>query len=62
MAHSRQQERQLLSTEEVALVEETRHPLLGALSDSDLAQLCKLVRERRDRVEQLAARQRREMQ
>ena len=61
MAHSLQQERQLLSAEEVALVEKTHHPLLGALSDSDLAQLRKLVRERRDRAEQIAARQRREM-
>ena len=61
MAHSVQQERQLLSTEEVALVEKTHHPLLGTLSDSDLAQLRNLVRERRDRAQQIADRQRREM-
>jgi hypothetical protein len=61
MAHSHQQERQLLNTEEVALVEKTHHPILGTLSDSDLAQLCKLVRDRRDRAQQIAERQRREM-
>jgi hypothetical protein len=61
MAHSLQQERQLLSTQEVALVEKTHQPILGTLSDKDLAQLCKLVRDRRDRAQQIAACQRREM-
>ena len=37
MSHNLEQERQLLSTEEVALVKKTHHPLLGNLSDSDLA-------------------------
>jgi hypothetical protein len=42
-------------------VEKTHQPILGTLSDKDLAQLCKLVRDRRDRAQQIAARQRREM-
>jgi len=61
MTHVLEHERQLLSTEEFALVEQTHHPLLGQLTDKDLADLCRLVRERRDRAQQIAARQRREM-
>ncbi|WOJ90488.1 hypothetical protein RZS28_04110 [Methylocapsa polymorpha] len=59
MARSLRSERQLLSAEEAALVENTHHPAVGSLSDKDLAELRKLVRERRDRSQQIAARQRR---
>ncbi|MGH6851923.1 MAG: hypothetical protein ACREDJ_01745, partial [Methylocella sp.] len=37
------------------------HPALGLLPDQDLAELRKLVRERRDRAQDIAARQRREV-
>ncbi len=61
MGRSLRHERQLLNVDEVALVEASHHPALGALSDKELAELRKLVRERRDRARQIAARQRREM-
>src|ERR1700691_1560988 len=61
MAHSLKQERQLLSADECTLVEKTHHPFLERLSDKDLAVLRKLVRARRDRTQQIAARQRREL-
>lgn len=61
MAHGIRQERQLLSADEFALVEKTHHPVLASMSDKDLADLQKLVRERRDRAREIAARQRREL-
>jgi len=51
----------LLSVDELALVAKTHHPALGELSGHDLRELCRLVRERRDRTREIAARQRREM-
>ncbi|MGH6800250.1 MAG: hypothetical protein ACRECZ_02330, partial [Methylocella sp.] len=45
----------------LSLVEKTHHPALGLLPDRDLAELRKLVRERRDRAQDIAARQRREL-
>lgn len=61
MARSLRQERQALSVDEFKLVEQTHHPALGLLSDKDLAELVKLVRERRERARTIAARQRREL-
>ena len=61
MARSLKHERQLLSTDELTLVENSHHPALGLLPDHDLAELRKLVRERRDRAQTIAARQRREL-
>jgi hypothetical protein len=61
MARSVKQERRLLGADELTLVEKTHHPALGLLPDRDLAELRKLVRERRDRAQDLAARQRREL-
>ncbi|SFK79612.1 hypothetical protein [Methylocapsa palsarum] len=61
MGRSVRRERQLLTVDEAKLVEDSHHPALGLLSDKDLAELRKLVRERRDRARQIAARQRREM-
>jgi hypothetical protein len=61
MGRNLQQERQLLGAEEFALVEKSHYPSLEGLSDKDLAALLKLVRERRDRTQQIAARQRREL-
>jgi hypothetical protein len=61
MARSLKHERQLLSADELSLVEKTHHPALGLLPDQDLAELRTLVRERRDRAQTIAARQRREL-
>jgi hypothetical protein len=61
MARSIKQERRLLGVDEVTLVDKTHHPALGLLPDRDLAELRKLVRERRDRAQDIAARQRREL-
>jgi hypothetical protein len=61
VARSIKQERRLLGADELTLVEKTHHPALGLLPDRDLAELRKLVRERRDRAQDLAARQRREL-
>jgi hypothetical protein len=61
MARSIEQERRLLGADELALVEKTHHPALGDLPDPDLAELRKLLRERRDRAQDIAARQRREL-
>jgi hypothetical protein len=61
MARSIKQERRLLGADELILVEKTHHPALGLLPDQDLAELRKLVRERRDRAQDIAARQRREL-
>ncbi|HET6376360.1 MAG TPA: hypothetical protein VFF88_09950 [Methylocella sp.] len=61
MSRSIKQERRLLSADELTLVEKTHHPVLGDLPDPELKDLRKLVRERRDRAQDIAARQRREM-
>jgi hypothetical protein len=61
MARSIKEERRLLSADELILVEKTHQPGLSLLSNHDLAELRKLVRERRDRAQHIAARQRREL-
>ncbi|MGH6837987.1 MAG: hypothetical protein ACREDT_04150 [Methylocella sp.] len=53
--------RSKIGADELALVEKTHHSALGLLPDHDLAELRKLVRERRDRAQDLASRQRREV-
>ncbi|MGB7967831.1 MAG: hypothetical protein WCF64_16945, partial [Methylocella sp.] len=61
MARSIKQERRLLGADELTLVEKTHHPVVGILPDRELVELRKLVRERRDRAQDIAARQRREL-
>lgn len=61
MATSRKHQARALSADERDLVEKTHHPALQELSDQELAQLTALVRERRDRAQTEAFRQRREM-
>lgn len=61
MAHSTKTERRALTSEEFDLVRQTHHPQARELSDSDLAHILRLVRERRDRAQDGARRQRREM-
>lgn len=61
MSRSTKLERRILSADELSLVEKTHHPVLGQLPDNDLTELRKLLRERRDRAKDIAARQRREL-
>jgi hypothetical protein len=61
MAISRKQEERLLTTDEWHLIQGTHHPALQDLSDADLSDISKRVRERRDRAQTEAHRQRREM-
>ena len=61
MAITRKEEARALSVEESELVEKSHHPALQELSDQDLSQLVKLVRERRDKAKTQANQRRREM-
>lgn len=61
MAHSRKDEARALDAEEMKLVEKSHHPALQDISDAELSDLLKLVRERRDKAQASANRQRREM-
>lgn len=61
MAISRKQEERLLTEDEWHLVRKSHHPAVQDLSDADLSDLVKQVRERRDRSQSEAHRQRREM-
>ena len=59
MATSRRNEERLLNDGELELVVKSRHPVLKTLSDQEVSQLVGLLRERRDRAQQIANRQRR---
>ncbi|MGD9920939.1 MAG: hypothetical protein AB7V13_05775 [Pseudorhodoplanes sp.] len=61
MSITRKQEVRALDTEERELVEKSHHPALQELSDQELSQLVKLVRERRDRAKTQANQRRREI-
>lgn len=61
MAISRQQEIRALDADERALVEKSHHPEIQALSDKELADLAKRMRERRDKAKDRANQRRREM-
>ncbi|WP_269930690.1 hypothetical protein [Aminobacter sp. HY435] len=61
MAMSRKQEERALSQDERQLVEKSRHPAVQELSDADLRDLIKTLRERRDKAQSDAHRLRREM-
>lgn len=61
MAIRRKEEERALAADERDLVEKTHHPALQELSDRELADLVKLVRERRDRAKTQANQRRREM-
>ena len=60
MGYSLKSERKLVSADEFDLLEKSHHPALGALSDAELGDLRKLVRDRRDRAQTMAHQQRRE--
>jgi hypothetical protein len=61
MEITRKHEARALSKDEAELVERTHHPEVQALPDAELAELIKLIRDRRDRAQDLAKRRRREM-
>ena len=61
MAHPRSTETRALDAGELELVEKTHHPAVQEVSDAELADLVKLVRERRDKAQAAANRRRREM-
>lgn len=61
MAIRRKEEERALDADERDLVQKTHHPALQELSDRELADLVKLVRERRDRAKTQANQRRREM-
>ena len=59
MAHTRKNERNLLTQTELAFVEQARHPTLADLSHSDLHALIQHLRDKRDRAQTIANNQRR---
>lgn len=59
MAHTRKNERRLLTDAEMEHVEKARHPALAQLSDADLSALVGHLRERRERALTIANNQRR---
>lgn len=61
MSDPRRSEARALSADELELVDKTHHPQLRELSDRELSDLVRLVRERRDRAQTEARRRRREM-
>lgn len=61
MAVSQKQEQRLLTKDELELVQKSRHPGVQELSDKELRDVTKLLRERRDKVQSDAHRIRREM-
>ena len=61
MGHSRKAERRMVAADEVELLDKSHHPALGELSDGDLADLRRLVRDRRDKAQTIAHHQRREV-
>lgn len=61
MAQTRRDEERLLTSDEHGIVAHTHHPALGTISDADLSDLVKRLRDRRDRAQDIARQQRREM-
>lgn len=59
MTTSRRNQERVLDKAETELVDQTRHPALGGVSDKELSRLVKLLRERRDRARDIARAQRR---
>ena len=49
MAHSRKDEARALDASELELVDKSHHPSVQDLTDAELADLIRLVRDRRDR-------------
>ena len=60
MGYSRKSELRHVTADEASLIEKSHHPALAALSDAELTELRKALRERRDRAQTMAHQQRRE--
>jgi hypothetical protein len=61
MAMTLKEEARALNTDERDLVEKSHHPALQEISDSDLSDLVKLIRERREKAKTQAYQRRREL-
>lgn len=61
MARSRRTEQRLLTRDEGEFVARTHHPALRTVPETELTDLIRHLRERRDRARDIAKRQRREM-
>ena len=61
MSISRKEEQRALSKDELELVEQSHHPVVQKLERKELADLAKLLREKRDKATDLARQQRREL-
>lgn len=61
MSVSSRQEARLLTADEAELVGQTHHPRIQSIGDTDLLDLLRRLRERRDRARGIAQRQRREI-
>ncbi|NIX77794.1 hypothetical protein [Microvirga terricola] len=61
MATPRKAERRILSADEFDVVQNTHHPALAKLDKQELDQVTTLLRERRDRTQDILNRQRREI-
>lgn len=61
MAIARKDEARALDEAERTLVDQSYHPAVQALTDAELTELTRLVRERRDRAQRLAAQRAREI-
>jgi hypothetical protein len=60
MAISRREEARALDADERELVEKSRHPAVGSVSDKELSDLLKLVRGRREKAKAQSRQRRRE--
>lgn len=61
MSRTRTEDQRLLTQDELLLVDQTRHPVVKTIAESELASLVAALRQRRDRARDVANRQRREM-
>lgn len=61
MSRTRRDEARLLSNHEHELVQQTHHPTVRDLSNSDLTDLIRRLREQRDRARDVSRQQRREV-
>ena len=59
MGYSHKAERKRVGADEVELLDKSHHPALGKLSDAELAELRKLVGDRRERARPLGTQRRR---
>lgn len=61
MAHTRNEEKRLLSKDEFDLVERSRQPAIASLSDAEVGEMLARLRDMRDRAQTIERQQRREI-